>query len=85
MKNDIAKIRKTDKIVIKSDKTGNCYCINVNNYPRSFCEEVNKIYKNVSLEQESDIHCKAEITTNELKIDGRGQKRHKQQASMTVL
>lgn len=42
MKKDIAKIRKTNK-VIKSEKTGNYYYINVYDFYKSICKEVNKI------------------------------------------
>lgn len=44
--NEVKKIKKTSKILIKGDKTGNIYLMSSKVYEKKISEEVTKFYKN---------------------------------------
>lgn len=56
---DIAKIHNTDRITVKSDKTGNLYFYNVADYYKAISKKVNKVYKKAPNKWVNDVNSKA--------------------------
>lgn len=69
MKNDITNICKSNKIVIKADKTGNHYYFNVDKYHKAICKEAKQNLK--KLNGKIILITRQKIITRKLKIDGR--------------
>lgn len=67
-----------------SDKSGNLYLFNVDEYHKAIGKEVNNTYKRAPAEWENNINNEANIIRRKLKIDDRVQKLNKQENFLKV-
>lgn len=77
-------INKSDKIIIKFDKTGSHYQIDVDAYYKAINKTFNKIYKKKPHNSENSFNSDAKKSASDLKIDCNIYKLYKQQAFITL-
>ena len=84
IKSDLLRIKQCDKILIKSDKTGNWYTIEVCDYQQQMRNLITKDYKLMNQSEVKNIDIEASYLAKQLDISDRIDCISKERAFMTV-
>ena len=71
IKKDLSRLKGLDKVLIKSDKTGNWYTMDVSEYCRQMRNLITKDYKQISQEEIQEIDREAAFLAKQLGMDDR--------------
>ena len=84
LRNDISKIRNTEKVIIPADKTRNLYKIDKDDYNKYLIENITETYKKSDMNKVNKLNLEAKKIADKLSISDRVDRLQNDEAYITI-